>query len=106
MGTRVEKALGDGTMEVDAATNGANGVAKKQKYFIGSTEVNVPRENCEIKPYMQDCQIDNWDLFEQMMDFMYNRCLVTDSKNHGILFSEAPVCFRRYESSYLFLVEC
>ncbi|KAI6197098.1 WD repeat-containing protein 48-like protein [Aphelenchoides besseyi] len=95
VGTKIERSLGDGTMEVDQE----NGKPADNKYFIGTTEVNVPRENCEIKSYMNDCMIEDWDLFEQMMEYIYKKCLCTESKNHGTLFSEAPV-------SYILLWNC
>lgn len=88
MGKREELAAqGDGSMEVDKENTGT----QKRNTFFGSTEVNVPRENGEVKPFMKDCMIEDWDLFEQMMDYAYDKCLVTDHKNHGALFSEAPV---------------
>lgn len=75
-------------MEVDKENGAAD---KKQKYFLGTTQVNVPRENGEVKKFMRDCMIEDWDLFEQMMDYAYTKCLFSDSKNHGVLFSEIPV---------------
>ncbi|KAI6194520.1 WD repeat-containing protein 48-like protein [Aphelenchoides besseyi] len=113
VGTRIERSLGDGTMEVDQK----NGKPTDNKYFIGTTEVNVPRENCEIKTYMNDCMIEDWDLFEQMMEYIYKKCLCTESKNHGTLFSEASwntkdkreklaeLMFEKYQVPSFFLVK-
>jgi actin-like protein 6B len=80
----------DEKMEVDKE-NGKIESNRKQR-IIGTERVNVPRENKEIKKFMKDCMIEDWDLFEQMMDYAYEECLVTDSKNHGALFSEPTVC--------------
>ncbi|KAI6198282.1 actin [Aphelenchoides fujianensis] len=57
------------------------------RYFIGATEVNVPRENCELKPYMHDCMVEDWDLFEQMMDYL------------------AELMFEKYQVPSFFLVK-
>jgi len=32
--------------------------------------------------------IDNWDIFEQMIDYSYNRCVFSESKFHPVLFTE------------------
>lgn len=31
----------------------------------------MPRPNMEIQTYMKDGQVDNWDLFEKMLDYCY-----------------------------------
>lgn len=39
---------------------------------------------------MKDCMIDDWDLFENLIDFAYRKCLFTNSNSHPVLFSEPP----------------
>ncbi|KAI6183915.1 actin [Aphelenchoides bicaudatus] len=114
VGERVEAALGDGTMEVDKE-NGASD--NKRKHFLGTTEVNVPRENGEVKKFVNDCMIEDWDLFEKMLDYAYSKCLISDSKNHGVLFSETPwnvkdkreklaeLMFEKYQVPSFFLIK-
>ena len=67
--------------------------------FFGTEQLNVPRSNCEIETYMKDCMIENWDHFEAMLDYIYKDCLRADSKNHGVLFSEATVSLLSSDSA-------
>lgn len=41
------------------------------RHYIDVTELHVPRPNMEAQTYMKDGQIDNWDLFEKMLDYCY-----------------------------------
>ena len=40
---------------------------------------------------MKDGMIDNWDLFEKMLDHTYSHYLQSEARYHPVLFSEAPV---------------
>lgn len=42
----------------------------------------------EIQTYMKDGMIDNWDLFEKVLDYTYAKVLKTESQYHPVLFSE------------------
>ncbi|CAD5217870.1 unnamed protein product [Bursaphelenchus xylophilus] len=92
VGVRNRKDAGNVTERTDESMEVDNEAkpAPKKDYFLGTQTVNVPRADTEIKPFMKDCQIEDWELFEQMLDYVYNGCLKTESKNHGTLFSEAP----------------
>lgn len=39
---------------------------------------------------MNDCMIDNWDLFEQLIDHCYSNCLYMEPEHNPVLFSESP----------------
>jgi len=39
---------------------------------------------------MKDGMIDDWDLFEKIVDYSYSKCLHTESQYHPVLFSESP----------------
>lgn len=43
------------------------------RYYIDVTELHVPRPGMEVQTYMKDGQIDNWDLFEKMLDYCYSK---------------------------------
>lgn len=43
----------------------------------------------EIMSCMKDGMIDKWDLFEQLMDYSYSKCMITESQYHPVLFSES-----------------
>lgn len=56
---------------------------------MDTTFLNVPRSNCEIQTYMKDGMIDNWDLFEKVLDYTYAKVVQSESEYHPVLFSEA-----------------
>jgi hypothetical protein len=41
------------------------------RHYIDVTELHVPRPGMEVQTYMKDGQVDNWDLFEKMLDYCY-----------------------------------
>lgn len=45
----------------------------------------------EVINCMKDGMIDDWDLFEKIVDYSYSKCLHTESKFHPVLFSESPL---------------
>ncbi|VDO32612.1 unnamed protein product [Brugia timori] len=75
--------------EIDDTVDQTTQKAKMKDYFIGRTFVNVPRPRTEIKSYMKDCMIDDWDIFEQLVDYSYSRILFSESQYQPVLFSEA-----------------
>ncbi|GMR48193.1 hypothetical protein PMAYCL1PPCAC_18388, partial [Pristionchus mayeri] len=63
-------------------------IGKGRKTFIGTTKVTVPREECEMKTFMKDCMVEDWDLFENMLDHIYSHGLGAKSEFHPALFTE------------------
>lgn len=45
----------------------------------------------EIVGYMKDGMIDDWDVFEKILDYTYAKCIKSESEFHPVLMSEAPV---------------
>lgn len=43
----------------------------------------------EIQTYMKDGMIDNWDLFEKVLDYTYAKVVQSESEYHPVLFSES-----------------
>lgn len=41
------------------------------RYYVDTTFLNVPRSNTDVVSYMKDGSIDNWDLFEKVLDYAY-----------------------------------
>lgn len=87
------------------------------KYYIDTTFLNVPRSSMEIQSYMKDGMIDNWDLFEKVLDYAYKRVIMSESELHPVLFSEASwntrhnreklteLMFEKYNVPAFFLVK-
>ncbi|VDN59441.1 unnamed protein product [Dracunculus medinensis] len=76
--------------EVDNTIDQDQKSQKRKKYHIGSTVLGVPRENTTIETFMKDGQIDNWDIFEQMIDYSYKQIFYAESIYQPVLFTEAP----------------
>lgn len=88
-----------------------------RKYYIDTTYVNVPRSNMEIQTYMKEGMIDNWDLFEKVLDYIYAKVIQSESEYHPVLFSEASwnvrnnreklteLMFEKYNVPAFFLVK-
>lgn len=66
---------------------------------------------------MKDGMIDNWDLFDKVLDYSYKRIIMSDSDLHPVLFSEASwnirqnreklteLMFEKYKVPAFFLVK-
>ena len=98
-------------MEVDGGDN------KNKKYFIGTTSIGVPRKDMEVSSFLQDGMIDDWDLFEQLLDHIYKSHIRSDSQLQPVLMSEASwnvrakrektleLMFERYKVPAFFLAK-
>lgn len=87
------------------------------KYYVDTTFVSVPRSNMEIQTYMKDGMVDNWDLFEKVLDYTYAKVIQSESMYHPVLFSEAAwnvrnnrerlteLMFEKYSVPAFFLVK-
>lgn len=84
----------------------SGGRARKYDYFVGTENLIVPRPNAEVANYMKDgmsehritelkvkvpCLVEDWDMFESVLDHVYDKCLMAESRHHSVLFTEAPV---------------
>lgn len=79
--------------------------------------LTCPRSNMEIQSYMKDGMIENWDLFEKVIDYSYKRIIMSESDLHPVLFSEASwnnrqnreklteLMFEKYNVPAFFLVK-
>ncbi|KAE9550108.1 hypothetical protein FO519_006683 [Halicephalobus sp. NKZ332] len=76
------------TDETVDATADPNAKPRKE-YFLDTTKVLVPRENTEIVNFMKGGLIEDWDIFEELWDYINNRCLICDTKEHPLLMSES-----------------
>lgn len=61
----------------------------QRKYFIDTTAIHVPRKGVEITSFLKDGMIEDWDLFEKMLDHIYSKHIRSDPKLHPVLMSEA-----------------
>lgn len=75
---------------IEEVATGRRAPRHKFEHFIGTTMVNVPRAKTDVVPYMKDGMVDDWDTFEKVLDFIYDKCLMAESKHHSVLFTEPP----------------
>lgn len=41
---------------------------------------------------MKEGMIEDWDTFEKVLDYSYEKCIKSEAQYHPVLFSEATVC--------------
>jgi len=58
----------------------------------------------EAVSYMKDGMIDDWDLFEKILDYSYSKCLQTESQYHPVLFTESSLNIRSKREKLVELV--
>ncbi|KAG8310081.1 actin-like protein 6B [Homalodisca vitripennis] len=103
------------SMEVDKKLD--SNITSNSKYYVDTTVLSVPRKGMEIVSYMKDGVIDDWDLFEKVLDYTYAKCIQSESEYHPVLMSESPwnprnkreklteIMFEKYNVPAFFLVK-
>lgn len=104
------------SMDVDKKIDSSN-VTSSNKYYVDTTVLNVPRKGMEVVSYMKDGVIDDWELFEKVLDYTYAKCIQSESEYHPVLMSESPwnprnkreklteIMFEKYNVPAFFLVK-
>lgn len=110
----------DGMPDIDPLELGpgpSNRVHDNNKYYMDVTAMCVPRKgtngviiasdgvdvrltglntlyprvtDMEVVNCMSDGMVDNWDLFDKLLDYAYRKCLFVDPRDYSVLFSETP----------------
>ncbi|KAK7792971.1 hypothetical protein R5R35_007616 [Gryllus longicercus] len=105
------------SMEVDDKKSDMTPSNAKNKYYIDTNYLHVARRGMEVTSYMKDGMIEDWDLFEKVLDYTYAKCIQSKSVFHPVLMSEAPwnvrqkreklteLMFEKYEVPAFFLVK-
>ncbi|XP_018319162.1 actin-like protein 6B [Agrilus planipennis] len=87
------------------------------KYYIDTTFLYTPRNKLELHNYMSEGMIDNWDYFEKIIDYSYDKIIQSQSEYHPVLFSESPwnqrqkreklceIMFEKYKVPAFYLVK-
>ncbi|GLG96920.1 Actin, indirect flight muscle, partial [Gryllus bimaculatus] len=60
-----------------------------KKYYVDTNFVHVAKERMELLRYMKDGMIHDWDLFEKVLDYAYERVIQSEPHFHPVLMSEA-----------------
>ena len=64
-----------------------NGAVKK-KFVLGINNITAPKENIEIENPLKSGMIENWDMFEAIIDHTFQNHLRTEINQHPILMTE------------------
>ncbi|KAL8618987.1 Actin-like 6A [Nucella lapillus] len=77
--------------EIEAAmdADGGDGLPQpEKKYMIDTVYMKHPRKNMNLASFLQDGMVEDWDVFEKVMDYVYNRSIKSESCLHPLLMSE------------------
>jgi len=89
----------------------------EKKYYIDTTSLHVAKKGMEVTTFLKDGMIEDWDLFEKVLDYTYSRHIKSESHLHPVLMSEAPwnsrpkreklaeLMFEKYNIPAFFLVK-
>uniref|UniRef100_T1JBA2 Uncharacterized protein n=1 Tax=Strigamia maritima TaxID=126957 RepID=T1JBA2_STRMM len=78
-------------METNIKEGSIPAATSDKKYFIDTTSIHVARKGMEMSTFLKDGMIEDWDLFEKMLDNIYSRHIKSESHLHPVLMSEAPL---------------
>lgn len=107
----------DTNMDIETKMDNNNVTQGGKKYYVDTNYINVPRSHLEVQTYMKDGMIENWDLFEKVIDYTYAKIVQSESVYHPVLFSEASwnvrnnreklieLMFEKYSVPAFFLVK-
>ncbi|EGT40143.1 hypothetical protein CAEBREN_16949 [Caenorhabditis brenneri] len=62
---------------------------REKNYFIGTTKIIVPRPRTTLESFMKEGLIEDWDLFEKIVEHAYENILYSNPAEHPVLFSES-----------------
>lgn len=103
------------SMDVDKKLD--SNITSNSKHYIDTTSLHVPIKGMEVTSYMKEGVIDDWDLFEKVLDYTYSKCIQSESEFHPVLMSESPwnprnkreklteIMFEKYNVPAFFLVK-
>lgn len=92
-------------------------IKSKKKYHIDTAQLNFPKKDMEVSSFMKDGMINDWDMFEEVLNYSYKKIIQSESEFHPVLFSEAPwnkkdkreklcqLMFEKYNVPAFFLVK-
>lgn len=78
-------------MDVDgnSSANNTSESCSQKKYYIDTTSIHVARKGMEMSSFLKDGMIEDWDLFEKVLDYVYSKHIKSEPHLHPVLMSEA-----------------
>ncbi|EFA10847.1 actin-like protein 6B [Tribolium castaneum] len=62
----------------------------QKRYNIGITSINVRRSEMELTTFLKDGMVENWEIFENFLDYIYSNALRAIPNDHPLLITEPP----------------
>jgi actin-related protein len=62
--------------------------AMYKKYTIDTVNIHVPKAGMEIGAFLKDGAVEDWDMFEKIVEYVYGHSLNAESEHHPLLMSE------------------
>ncbi|EFP13589.1 hypothetical protein CRE_24886 [Caenorhabditis remanei] len=62
---------------------------REKNFYIGTTKIIVPRARTTMENFMKEGLIEDWDLFEKIVEHSYENILYSNPSEHPVLFSES-----------------
>ncbi|XP_064634792.1 actin-like protein 6B [Lineus longissimus] len=60
----------------------------EKKYYIGTNDIVVPRKGMEMTNCLKEGMVENWDIFEKIIDHIYTKNIRSESQFHPVMMSE------------------
>jgi actin-related protein len=81
-------------MDTNSETASKPSIRQSQKrYLIDTMSVKNPKKNMHIQSYLKDGLIEDWDLCEKVLQYIFGKHLRCDASKHPILMSEPVVSY-------------
>ena len=83
---------------MDTSTNGiseGNTESKEKsgkKFLFDTMSIKAAKPHMHVQSFLKDGLIEDWDLFEKVLNFTFGKHLRCDPSKHPILMSEPVVC--------------
>ena len=63
-------------------------IRDKLDYVVGTNYITAVREGLELQSPIQDGLIENWDLFEHLLDYVYKKVIKSEREYHPLMMTE------------------
>lgn len=87
------------SMDTETATDIVKS-SKKKRYLIDGMSQRTPKPNMEIQPFLKDGLVDDWNLYENVLQYVLGKHLKCDASKHPILMTE-PVTNTKHKREKL-----
>ncbi|KAI2803330.1 Actin-like 6A [Blomia tropicalis] len=75
----------------DTETDRTKQLSSQINYYINPTEMIVPKSGQEVKTFLRDGIIEDFELFDKMISYIYDKHIRSKPDQHPLMFSE--VCW-------------